>query len=186
MCITMKYGEYEMAGLKHLENGNVLIAGKEHILPKELTSIRGIPEDMLMVKLKGFTYADAFREGCRVLGGRVESDIDVMEKELNVTEREYAAITMKRDDLRARISELNEVHSTVVNESREKNERICAEFERLLMEAGVFKKNNVLTHLSTMSGLSFVQIDAIYKAATPEGSATPDKMLVRIELNKVI
>jgi len=177
-----------MTIVNHLSNGTVEVNGKIHKLPNEITSVKGNPDDMLIIKLKygRGAYTEAFLLGCSILAERKDSDIDVMKKELESIEKESDLLAFKRADLKEKIAAHDEVESTKEIEIDGVFEGIVAEFERLTISAGYHKKQNMINHLVKFSGLNAAKVDEIYKTATPNGSITPDIELVRAAVEKFL
>jgi len=175
-----------MTTINHLSNGTVEVNGKVHKLPNAITSVKGNPDDMLVLKIKDITYTEAFLLGCSILAERKDSDIDVMKMELESSQKEADLLALKIEDLTGRISAHDEVESAEVKESSESKEFIISEFERLTMAAGFHKKQWSRKHLGAISGLTLDKIADVYKLATPEGSITPDVELVRATVEKFL
>ena len=177
-----------MTIVNHNSNGTVEINGTVHELPNAITSVKGNPEDMLIINLKygRGILTKAFLLGCSILAERNDSDIDVMKKELEATEKEADLLAWKIGNLTGRISAHDEVESAEVKESSESFEYIISEFERLTMSAGFNRKQSSIRHLSSISGLSVGTIMGIYVSSTPDGSITPEVALVRAEVEKFL
>lgn len=175
-----------MTIVNHLPNGTVEVNGTTYELPNAITSVKGNPDDMLILKIKKISYTEAFLLGCSVLAERKDSDIDVMKKELEAVEKESDLLALKREDLIGRISAHDEVESAEVKESSAEFEHIVSEFERLAMSAGYHKKTSSIRHLATISGLTAEKVADIYEAVTPEDSITPEVELIRAAVEKFL
>ena len=175
-----------MTTIKHLSNGTVEVNGKVHKLPNAITSVKGNTDDMLILKIKGITYTEAFLLGCSILAERKDSDIDVMKTELEATEKEADLLALKIEDLTGRISAHDKVESAEVKESSESKEYLISEFERLAMAAGFHKKTSSIRHLEHISGLTATGVLCVYEKATPKDSITPDVELVRAVVEKFL
>jgi len=175
-----------MTTIKHLENGTVEVNGKVYDTPNAMTSVKGNPDDMLILKIKGITYTEAFLLGCSILAERKDSDIDVMKKDLKASQKEADLLALKIEDLTGRISAHDEVESAEVKKSSAEFEHIVSEFERLAMSAGYHKKTSSIRHLATISGLTATGVICLYENATPKDSITPDVNLVRAAVEKFL
>jgi len=175
-----------MVKVKHLENGLVEVNGQSHKLPNAITSVKGNPDDMLILKLKKVTYTQAFLLGCSVLAEREESDIDIMRKEFDSSQTEYDLLTFKMADLKKKIDAYDQVQIKEEVQSSSEFEMIVKEFERLMMSAGYHKKPTSMKHLSQISNLSEDTILSIYVASTPKGSISPNIGMVRAAVENVI
>lgn len=173
--------------LKHLENGQIEVDGKKYDIPNAITTVKGIPEDMLLLKLLGISYGEAFRAGCRQRIDTTDEDLEAMKAELEGSIQSRDALTMKIKRLNAAINETENVEEDELKESSEQIEHIVSEFERLGYAVAVENKHNPLTHLVGLhSSFNEDMIHSIYADATPVGKMVPDAFRLREVLEKYI
>lgn len=173
--------------LKHLENGQIEADGKVYDLPPAITSVKGIQEDMLMLKLLGISYTDAFKAGCKQLIDTTDEDLEAMKAELDESLKAKDALTMKIKRLNAAIGEKESTEQEEIKESSEQFEHIVSEFERLAYPVAVESKKYPLTHLVSLhSSFTEDMVQSIYADATPEGKLSPETDKLREVLEKYI
>lgn len=166
--------------LKHLENGLIEIDGRAYDLPNAITTVKGIQEDMLMLKLLGISYSDAFKAGCKQLIDTVDEDLNAMKAELEDSVQSRDALTMKIKRLNAAIEESECTEQEEIEESAQQFEHIVAEFERLAYAVVVEMKQNPLNHLAGLhESLDKDMVMNIYKNCTPPGQMSADTAMIR-------
>lgn len=173
--------------LKHLENGQIEIDGKAYDLPNAITTVKGIQEDMLMLKLLGISYSDAFKAGCKQLIDTTDENLEAMKAELEDSITSRDALTMKIKRLNAAINETESTEQEDIEENSQQFEHIVSEFERLAYAVAVESKKYPLTHLVSLhSSFNEDMVHSIYADATPVGKMVPDAFKLREVLEKYI
>lgn len=175
-----------MTQVKHLPNGEVEVNGKTYDLPNAITSVKGDQDEMLILKIKGISYTEAFRLGCSVLAERSQSDMDILKEEYIAAQKDSDLLELKLDDLKCRIESYDSTQVVEVEETTKVNGLIVADFERLAYSVGFLKNRAPASHLAKISGLSVVEIDAMYKECIVGDGMSPDTTLVRIAVSKLL
>lgn len=173
--------------IKHLDNGQIEADGKTYDLPNAITTVKGIQEDMLMLKLLGISYSDAFKAGCKQLIDTTDEDIEAMKAELEESKQARDALTMKIKRLNSAINESEHIEKEEVKESSEQFEHIVSEFERLAYSVAVEGNKYPLLHLISLhDSLDAPTVQSILNESTPPGKVAPDAFMLRDVLEKYL
>lgn len=166
---------------------HVLVNGKEYELPESITTVKGVPVEMLLLKLKGHTYAEAFRTGVRLLLGNIESEQDILKKQISELEKSISADRFQLSLLKDKYGELEGQSNADAQELADKVDHIVAEFEKLNKSVGFKKDPSKRAYLAGLDAkLSEDDVAQIYKDATPAGSVMPSVENLRAQIEKYL